>query len=114
MFRFLARKAGIWFAERQATGAPTRQASVPQEGAISKSLPDNLKTIRDRMGMSNDVVIRELVIRSAGSIRGALVYIDGMIHAKILNDNVISPLIHCECRIDMRKTAPTHSAISAD
>jgi len=55
--------------------------------------------------MSNDVVIRELVIRSAGSIRGALVYIDGMIHAKILNDNVISPLIHCECRIDMRENS---------
>jgi len=99
MFSFLIKKAVVWFAKRQTEDKSEKQIDEKSkkqndaEEALSKRLADNIKAIKNEMGDSGDVVIRELIIGGDLNIDGALIFIDGLINSIIVNDSIIHPLI---------------------
>ena len=67
----------------------------------TKSLANNIKTIRAKFKTDNDLVIREFTI-AAGGLKASLVYIDGLAGAKAVFDSVLNPLM-----IESRKLTET-------
>lgn len=91
MFSFLLKKMMVWFAKKQTEDHPPVQEDT--EKVLSKKLSENIKTVRAQTEGSKDVVIREFIIETRPHMEGALIYIDGLINTKIINDNIIQPLM---------------------
>ncbi|SHH94656.1 spore germination protein KA [Sporobacter termitidis DSM 10068] len=96
MFDFLLRKAGYWFAKKQET---YRSKEPDKDDTISKNLTEVLNTIRNETIGSKDVVIREIYVGGDVGADAAIVYIDGLVSSKIINDDVIKPLMF-DTRLD--------------
>ncbi|WP_084235683.1 spore germination protein [Papillibacter cinnamivorans] len=95
MFRENLKKITYWMVKRQLVANDEVIGERPpvQEENLSGNLKENIARIREEMGNSADLVVREF---SCGSGRGmpvALVYVDGMANAKILNESAIKPLM---------------------
>ena len=91
MFSFLLRKAGYWFARKQEVFRPKEPDD--KDDTISDNLTEVLNSIKNRTLESNDMIIREFLIGGAQGINCALVFIDGMANVRVINDDVIKPLI---------------------
>jgi spore germination protein KA len=92
MFSFLLKKAGYWYAKKQSESK--RQKAQPEkDDKISKNLTEAVNTIKNETMESSDVVIRRFYIGGDVGAEAAIVFIDGLINSKIINDNVIRPLI---------------------
>jgi len=50
--------------------------------------------LRNILGTSNDVIIREFALGYKGRINGALVFIDGMTDKATINESIIKPLMY--------------------
>ena len=61
-----------------------------KEMMITKNLKKNLEKIKQILGESNDVIIREV---SVNNIRVAVVFLEGMVEADIINDDILKPLL---------------------
>lgn len=93
MFSFLVKKAGLYLAKKQGGGDGNEEnAGKPKK--LSKKLSDNLSVIREIMKGSSDVIIREFYLNIGRIVEGALILVDGLVNDKIINDNIIYPLMH--------------------
>ncbi|MCL5290164.1 MAG: spore germination protein [Bacillota bacterium] len=68
----------------------SKGVSTDRAAKLSRDLESNLEMIRDALGKSMDVVIRELVMCRT---RVALIYIDGIVDRTALRENVIRALM---------------------
>ena len=92
MFGFLYKKAKALFSKK---GTDSKQEDFSQKQTpVSRTLADNIKTIREEMLLSCDVISREITIGKERSTRAAIIFIDGMADKKIINDNVLKPLMN--------------------
>lgn len=92
MFGFLYRKALWWFADRQKGEKGQEQ---PKEArSLGRRLEDNLNAVRAEMGGSNDLVVREFLLAAQPPIKAALVFVDGLVSSKTVNDDVMKPLLY--------------------
>lgn len=91
MFGFLLKKAGYWFAKKQADNSPKDKND--KNVTILKKLEDNIQAIKTETGNSNDVVIREFVIGRDQSVNAALVFVDGMANVDVINGDIMKPLM---------------------
>ena len=64
-----------------------------REIAVSPQIEENLAQVRRVIGGSVDIVIRELVIPTAGGTRGAVVYLDDHVDRVVLNQNIMRPIM---------------------
>ncbi|HOV69488.1 MAG TPA: spore germination protein, partial [Clostridia bacterium] len=62
------------------------------QGKLSRSLPKNVRAIREIMSDSTDLIIRPLNIGGRKPVKGVLIFIDGLVNAKTINENIIKPL----------------------
>ncbi len=92
MFSFLIKKATFWFAKKQEEDHPKEQGG--KDEMLSKKLEENIKKVKTIIGNSKDVVIREFIIESNPDISGAIIFVDGLVNAKIINDDIIKPLMY--------------------
>ena len=92
MFSFLLRKAGYWYARKQEVFKP--KISEDKDDTISKNLTEMLNSIRNLTLESNDLIIREFLIGGNQGINCALIFIDGMANVRVINDDIIKPLIN--------------------
>ena len=102
MFGFLMRKAGYWFARKQEAA---RQEERREEEKVSGNLAENLNTIKNETLESKDVVIREFTIGGDVGAAAAIVFVDGLVNSKLINDDVLGPLLFdiwrdCDTRRD--------------
>jgi len=81
-------------------------ASPASAAKLSRDLAVNLNMIRDTLGNSMDVVVRELLVCRT---RVALVYINGLINETALRENVMRALM-----IDMHNVEPSPGSGSKD
>lgn len=58
----------------------------PPENALQKILDDNLKNIKEKLGESSDIVIREIRLGKEGSVKAGIIYTDGLTDIKSLQD----------------------------
>ena len=92
MYSFLMKKAGFWFARKQEV--PDKQKeSIEKDDTISKNLTEVINTLKNETLESNDIIIREILIGRVQHVKGAVVFIDGMAKADIINDDIIKPLL---------------------
>lgn len=74
--------------------------------SISKNLEVNIKYIKDKIGDSGDLVIRQFNLDKTSSTRVALVYIDGLVDKKYIQDfmlEIASNIIDKDTRINSKK-----------
>ncbi|NLL39271.1 MAG: spore germination protein [Clostridiales bacterium] len=110
MFSFLMKKAGIFLAKKQgAEGSKEKKEDKPKR--LSKKLPENLSVIREIMKGSSDIIIREFYLNLDRIVEGALIMVDGLTDDRIINDNIIYPLMH-DARQHLKKTGGDMDIIS--
>ena len=80
----------------------TQQKSTPEIDEISKeknifpSLPVNLEYVKTQYNtlINSDIIIREFTLNARGKQYSAFIlYIDGMINSKVMNDFILEPLM---------------------
>ena len=59
---------------------------------LSKSLEKNLRILRETLGQSSDVIIREMNIGTNSNIDAAVIYIDGLVDRNLVNHDILQPL----------------------
>ncbi|MFC6227451.1 spore germination protein [Paenibacillus allorhizosphaerae] len=69
-----------------------------EAGPLSASLEANLQTVHSRLGASPDVIIRKMVLKQAGGMQIAMMYIDGLVETLSINHMIaeISKLAELE------------------
>ncbi len=90
MFRLLKRKL------LQRTSDHKDEAKAGHDYAhikLGTKLDDNLNRIRNILGESNDVIIREMKIGPNLNIDAAIVYIDGLVDRNLINHDILQPLM---------------------
>jgi len=60
---------------------------------LSKSLEKNLQVLRETLGQSSDVIIREMKIDSNSNVDAAAIYIDGLADRDLVNHDILQPLM---------------------
>ena len=61
----------------------------PKSIPLHSTLEDNLKKLRDDFGAANDLLIREITLKSAGNVKVAIIGIDGLINAEFAHQFII-------------------------
>lgn len=91
MFGFLLKKAGFWFAKKQEV--LKQKEPLHKDDSLSNKLAVTLSNIKNETMESADVIFRQFFIGGAVASDAALVFIDGLVNAKLINDDVIKPLL---------------------
>lgn len=83
------------FAKQQAklTSHLERKMQPLEEIPISKRLEENIGRIRDILGESDDLVVREFSIGAKAELDAALLYIDGLTDSKVINEFILKSLM---------------------
>lgn len=61
---------------------------------LSSKLDKNLITLKDILGDSNDIIIKEFSIENDHIVNGSLVYLEGMVNKLILDESILKPLVN--------------------
>ncbi len=93
MFTWIIKKLRFWSLYKKAQGE-TCESSNETESTLTKSLKDNIALLKNLFGNSFDIVIREFSFGLNGRFHSGLVYIRGLTDTKVLNENVIEPLMY--------------------
>lgn len=91
MFRLLSKKMHRW-----RTSSSKNQTKATQNRSpvyLSNNLEGNLQILREALGQSSDVIIRDMKISSNANIDAAVIYIDGLIDRDLLNRDILQPLM---------------------
>lgn len=94
MFRFLFDKFSFWFAKKQLPGDLHPHGDKKQINRLSDELAENLKLIRQSVGGSSDVIIREFAFGPKRSVSAALIFVDGLSNTEIIDRCIIEPLMY--------------------
>lgn len=91
MFRLLSKKMRRWQAlnDKKQTQARPNPSSV----YLAKNLEENLQILREALGQSSDVIIRDMKINSNSNVAAAVIYIDGLVDRDLLNRDILQPLM---------------------
>ncbi len=76
---------------------------------LSRDLKQNLKMLRNILGPSSDVVIREFSFGCEEKINAALIFLDGMTDKTIINESIIKPLMYHTRLISPEELRPPDS-----
>jgi Bacillus/Clostridium GerA spore germination protein. len=60
---------------------------------LSKNLEENLQLLREALGPSDDVIIRDMMISSNSKVDAAVIYIDGLVDRNLVNQDILKPLM---------------------
>lgn len=66
---------------------------------LSKKLIENLELLKKTMDKSGDFNIREIEFGKKNEIKGAIIFIDGLVEKTLINENIMKPLM-----LDVLKT----------
>lgn len=76
----------------------TKEPSSPND--LKTSLQDNIQTVKDSLGESSDIVIREIRIGKGGSVKAGIFYTDGLSDTPALQNFIMESLM-----LDIKGTA---------
>ena len=60
---------------------------------LSKSLERNLQILREALGQSSDVIIRDMKIGTNSNVDAVVIYIDGLVDRDLVNHDILQPLM---------------------
>lgn len=92
MIRYLLKKIRFWQLLKQNT---IREDKTPRllHTEISHELKKNLKDLRDILGTSSDIVMREFAFGHQRQVRAALIFIEGLADKFTITENIMKPLM---------------------
>jgi spore germination protein KA len=61
--------------------------------SLSQNLEENLRVLREALGSSSDVIVRDMKISSDSNVDAAVIYIDGLVDRALLNHDILRPLM---------------------
>ena len=111
MFSFLLKKAGYWFASKQKDEEP--ESAPKKSDKIPKKIDDVISDIKSETYGSNDVVIRRFTLKNPPGGNAALIFVDGLINSKIVNDDVIKPLMLLHTDEDIVQNDPFEHIVNS-
>ncbi|MEH7273938.1 spore germination protein [Neobacillus vireti] len=83
----------------------------PKDG-LKTSLQQNLKTLKDTLGKSSDIIIREIRFGKEGSIKAGVIYTDGLTDTPSLQNFILETLMLDIKEIDLQqKRSPEQNLI---
>ena len=108
MFAYILKKIKFWQVKNQ---NPIKDDDAQKQSgpSISRDLGKSLGMLRNVLGESSDIVIREFYFGNQGQLRGALIFIDGLSDKSVINESVIKPLMY-----DSRLTRKEEKQETAD
>jgi len=84
---------------------PQQQKKNEQEQEPGKplyfSLTDNIREIRETLGYSSDLVVREFTMGTKGDIKACIAYTDGLVDVKIIQEAILDSFL-----FKLRDTSP--------
>ncbi|WP_425456373.1 spore germination protein [Brevibacillus fluminis] len=60
---------------------------------VSRNLEDNTEKVREILGASDDLVVREFCVGAHEQVRAAVIYIDGLTNSEVINNFIIKSLM---------------------
>ncbi|OUM90325.1 MAG: spore gernimation protein [Bacillus thermozeamaize] len=78
--------------EEQAKQAEKKTEAL-KERKLSRKLADNIDTIRHIFGESDDLVMRNIILAGKPEKKAAIVFIDGLVNATIIDDYILKSLM---------------------
>ena len=82
----------MFFKQRNKKDGP-KETKTCEQKPDEKNLKLTTEALRSVLGESNDVTFKEIYINSNKDLRTTLLYIEGMINTKTVNDDILKPLI---------------------
>jgi spore germination protein KA len=79
-------------AANQINGA-NQKSTANQKNALKTNLQENIQTVKDTLGESSDIVIREIQIGKDGTIKAGILYTDGLTDTVSLHDFIMETLM---------------------
>ncbi|MBZ4687519.1 MAG: spore germination protein [Clostridiales bacterium] len=95
MLRFLAKK--LHFLQLLSQNSEDKQESKSRESSqtsLSRDITQNLKVLKDILGPSNDINIREFSFGYEEKVDAAIIFVDGMVEKTTINESIIKPLMY--------------------
>lgn len=90
MLGFLLRKLRFWqLSLSQRDGSKGK----PRGQTLSASLAANVAAIKDCLGSSPDVIIRQFLVGSDKGTKAVIVFIDGLADKALINESILRPLM---------------------
>lgn len=90
----------MWFKKkekfREVSSSPATQIQEVDDienDLIKTNLHQNLQFIKDALGTSSDIVIREILIGKEGTIKAGIIYTDGLTDTASLQNFILETLI---------------------
>lgn len=95
--------------------SPPAQVMVPNEkNALKTTLQDNIQIIKDTLGKSSDIIIREIRIGKEGNIQAGILYTDGLTDTPSLQNFILETLMLDLKGIELqRKLSPDQNLVNA-
>lgn len=75
------------------TPSPSQTKDSNENQTLKKSLQDNIKTVKDTLGESTDIVIREIRIGKGGVLKAGIMYTDGLSDAVSIQNFIMESLM---------------------
>ncbi len=93
MFNFLLRKLKYTLTKGKIANEIIHP-EVKIDSEIGTELKGNLEKIKEILGDSDDIVIREFTLCDINETKAALVYVDGLTEGLTINESIIKPLMY--------------------
>ncbi|WP_419955082.1 spore germination protein [Neobacillus niacini] len=95
------------------TSLPSSQSMESnQKDSLNTSLQQNIQTLKDTLGKSSDIIIREIRIGKEGTIKAGIIYTDGLTDTPSLQNFILETLMLDIKEIDLHKKSPEQNLIS--
>jgi len=94
MFRKIIKRLRLRQILKQSAGIKDQDQLPREQAQLSRHLQDNLILFRNILGQNSDLVIREFSFGEGEKVRAALLFFDGLIDKKTVNESIIRPLMY--------------------
>lgn len=94
MFGFIFRKLCSGQILNQNYSVQRDNSKELSQSTLSYDLKQNLKVIGNILGTSDDIIFREFSFGVEKKINAALIFLEGMTDSKIINENIMRPLMY--------------------
>ncbi|MFJ7972414.1 spore germination protein [Psychrobacillus sp. NPDC096389] len=78
---------------KSTTPSQSQKKETNEKQTLKTNLQDNIKTVKDTLGESTDIVIREILIGNEGTIKAGIMYTDGLSDAPSLQHFIMETLM---------------------
>ncbi|WP_373232440.1 spore germination protein [Cohnella sp.] len=85
----------------------------PLQAELSPKLGHNLERLKQVLGPSNDIVLREFSFGQGGKLQGAILYVEGLTNKFLINESLVKPLMYGSRMFESKLETATLEAVKS-